>query len=84
MEVSEQIEGLLALAEAIGYEVRYAPLDGQGAGACRLRGRDVLFVDTQADRQTRLEAIAGVLARRPEVERHYIAPQPRALPDRAN
>ncbi len=82
MEVSEQIEALLELAEAIGFDVRIAPLDGQGASACRLRGQDVLFVDSQGDRQSRLEALAGILSKRPEIEEQFIVPALREVLDR--
>jgi len=74
---------LLAVAEELGIEIRRVPLGGEGGGLCLLRGRQVLFVDTSADRATQYERTVAALAGRPELGDRYLPPELREDLDRA-
>ena len=75
MDPGAKLEALLELAEQLDISVRREPLGGEGGGLCHLRGRRVLFVDVQADLQTRFEKTATALADLPEVDQHYLLPE---------
>jgi len=75
MDPGAKLEALLELAEQLDITVRREPLGGEGGGLCNLRGRRVLFVDIQADLQTRFEKTAAALADLPEVDQHYLLPE---------
>lgn len=74
MEISQRMESLLAVAEAVGIEVRAEPMGGAGGGLCKLRGRRVLFVDLSADLLTRYERTLGALAPLNEIDAHFLPP----------
>lgn len=82
MDHGAKLEALLELAEQLDITVRREPLGGEGGGLCHLRGRRVLFVDTQADLQTRFEKTAAAIAGLPEVDQHYLLPELREELDR--
>ena len=65
---------MIEIAEELGVEVRREPIDGDSGGLCRIRGRQVLFIDTLADAATRLERSLEALARLPGIDRHYLRP----------
>ena len=75
MDLGAKLEALLELAEQLDISVRREPLGGEGGGLCHLRGRRVLFVDIQADLQTRFEKTVAALAELPEVDQHYVLPE---------
>jgi hypothetical protein len=77
MDLSNRLEHLLTLAEQIGIDVRAEPMGGAGGGLCRLRGKQVLFVDTAADLETRYERTLAALATLPELEGRFILPEVR-------
>ena len=77
MDLSNRLEHLLRLAEQIGIDVRAEPMGGAGGGLCRLRGKQVLFVDTTADLETRYERTLAALATLPELEGRFILPEVR-------
>ena len=77
MDLSSRLEHLLRLAEQIGTDVRAEPMGGAGGGLCRLRGKQVLFVDTAADLETRYERTLAALAARPELEGRFVLPEVR-------
>jgi len=74
MDANAQLERVIEAAEQLGLAVRYEPLGGDGGGLCRIRGQNVLFVDTLADAPTRLERSLEALARVPGIEDHYLRP----------
>jgi hypothetical protein len=82
MDHGAKLEALLELAEQLDITVRREPLGGEGGGLCHLRGQRVLFVDIQADLQTRFEKTAAALAGLPEVDQHYLLPELREELDR--
>jgi len=68
------VDRLTELAEELGVEVRREPIDGEGGGLCRVRGRQVLFIDTLADPATQLGRCLEALARLPGVDEHFLRP----------
>jgi len=75
MDLGAKLDALLELAEQLDISVRREPLGGEGGGLCHLRGRRVLFVDIQADPQTRYEKTVAALAELPDVDQHYVLPE---------
>ena len=75
MDLSSRLEYLLTLAEQIGIDVRAEPMGGTGGGLCRLRGNQVLFVDTAADLEIRYEKTLAALAPLPELEDRFVLPE---------
>ncbi len=75
MNFSQRFELLLELADRLGVQVRAEPLGGDGGGLCTLRGQQVLFVDTQADLQSRYEKTLGALAALGDLDKHYVLPE---------
>ena len=68
------LERVIELAAQLGIEVRREPLDGEGGGLCRIRGRPVLFIDTLADVGVRLDRCLEALAETPGVNDLYVRP----------
>ncbi len=83
MDVQQRLETLLAMTEDLGIEIRRVPLGGEGGGLCSLRGRRVLFVDTNADTATRYDRTIAALATLPELQDRYLPPEVREDLDRA-
>ena len=83
MDVQQRLETLLTVVEEIGIEIRRVPLGGEGGGLCSLRGRRVLFVDTNADVATRYDRTIASLATLPELQDRYLPPELREDLDRA-
>ncbi|MFQ6048755.1 MAG: hypothetical protein ACE5K7_05265 [Phycisphaerae bacterium] len=75
MDLQERLEALLAVAERLGIQVRREPLGGQGGGLCTLRGRKILFVDSEADAETRYETALSALGPLEAVHNHYLRPE---------
>lgn len=71
------MEELLALLEANGVTIRNEPLGGNGGGLCEIKGRQILFVDTQAPSIYTAEICAEALAQAADLENIYIKPQVR-------
>lgn len=55
----ELLHAVIALAEQLGYEVRYESFGGQGGGSCEVKGRKLLLVDLA---QGPLEQLCSVVA----------------------
>ena len=86
MDAYQQLEALLDLAAELGMSVRH--LAGPAAGAeypggalARLRGKDVLFLDSTAAVADQLAVTAAALAGRAELESRYLPPQIRQAID---
>lgn len=77
MDLQERLDELVRAAEAMGLSVRREPLGGSGGGYCMLRGTPVLFIDTTADLEHRYERTLAGLARRPDIDQHYLSPEVR-------
>jgi hypothetical protein len=74
---STTLDWLGDLADRLNVELRYVPMDGAGGGLCRIRGQQVLFVDTLADPEVRFERTIEAMAELPEIDQVYVRPDVR-------
>ena len=68
IQQSQRLDSLVAIAERLGYQVRYENLGGQGGGLCHFQQRKWLFIDlalSTADNLARLEACLADFSSRP-------------------
>jgi hypothetical protein len=82
MDALAQIDMVVELLERLGVEVRRERMGGSGGGLCRMRGRQVMFLDEDADAATRLERCAAGLAMMPESESVFLPPELRERVER--
>jgi hypothetical protein len=75
MDVASQIDALVELAERLGIEIRREHLGGGGGGLCRIKGKQVLFLDLDADPATRLDQCAIALSSFPAIQGVYLSPE---------
>ena len=73
---------LLTLADSLGIEIRRIPIGGRGGTLCAIKGRRVLFLDTDADRATQYDRVLRELAQVPEIDSVYLRPEVREDLDR--
>lgn len=62
MSTIQKIDRLTAIAEQLGYQVRYDYFGGTGGGTCEFGGKKILFMDlalTSAEQLERLEEALG-------------------------
>jgi len=83
MDLEAQLAELLRLADQLAIEVRFVPLEGAGGGLCRVKGRQILFVDADADVENRFETVLTALADQDGLDSMFILPQLREQLDRA-
>jgi len=83
MDVSAQIDMIVELLERLEVEVRRERMGGSGGGLCRMRGRQVMFIDEDADAATRLERCVEGLAALTQSESVYLPPELRERVERA-
>lgn len=83
MSVNESIREALDAVERLGIEVRRERLGGNGGGLCRLRDRQVFFVDLDADQVSLLDELARTLAESGGAESFFLSPSLRNLIERA-
>lgn len=76
-DTAEKLEAIVNLAAQMGIEIRREPLGGEGGGLCKLRGRQVLFIDTLADTTTRYERSVAAIAALGEIDQHFVRPDVR-------
>jgi len=81
MDATTQLDTIVRLLEQLGVEVRQERLGGSGGGLCRIRGKQVVFVDLDADAVTRLDQSVVALASVPESATVYISPELRERMD---
>ena len=70
------------LADSLGIEIRRIPIGGRGGTLCAIKGRRVLFLDTDADRATQYDRVLRELAQVPEIDSIYLRPEVREDLDR--
>ncbi len=79
MDTHSQLSALLDLAEQIGLTVRALPAMGEsdhpGGALVRLRGREILFLDSTASLADRLDVTVRALAGRAELENRFLPPE---------
>lgn len=71
------MEELLALLEANDVTIRNEPLGGSGGGLCTVKGKRILFVDTEAPSIVTATICAESLAKVADIEQIFIKPQVR-------
>lgn len=73
-DAASQLDVTLDVLERMHVELREEHLGGSGGGLCKLRGRQVLFIDLDADVVTRLDQGLQALADLPESDAHFLPP----------
>ena len=71
------LEELLALLQANGIAIRHESLGGSGGGLCTVKGRNIFFVDTQAQSAEVAAICAEAISKIVDIEKIYITPQVR-------
>ena len=91
MDDHARLQALLELAESVGLAVRYAAraeaasFEGSPGGALvKLRGREILFLDSAAALGDRIAVAAAALKGRPRIEEVFIPPEIRELIERGD
>ena len=79
MRTLEMLDYLVDLARRLGYEIREEWLDGQGGGACQIKGQKFLFVDQSLPPADRVDQIAHALRGSEELAKIYVLPEARAV-----
>jgi hypothetical protein len=74
MDPHRIVELLTELAEKLGIECRVAPLGGSGGALCTIKGRQVLFVDAEADVSQQADALGSAFAAM-DLENVFLVPQ---------
>jgi len=75
MNKTQILEELLGLFEANGVIIRQEPLGGGGGGLCSVKGRWILFVDTQAPSEVMAAVCAEAVPQVVDIEQIYIKPE---------
>ena len=83
MDVESKIAALLEVCSKLQLQVRPERLGGSGGGLCRLKNKSIVFVDLDAEPETRYERLAGDLANIPQIEDLFLVPEVRADLDRS-
>ena len=77
---------LEALAHALGIEIRYEHLEGEthslSGGLCRIRGKQVIIINSEARTGLKVQTLAKAL-RRFDLSREYLRPALRDLIEEA-
>ena len=77
MDLQARLDELLRVAEEMGLTIERVPLGGDGGGFCIVKGQKRLFVDTQADVETRYEHTLAALASLEDIDTHFLLPEVR-------
>ncbi len=88
MDNQSKLHLLLDLAESLCIEVRRGPARGgpgsaEGGSLIRLRGKEILFLDTHASDSAQVAAVAAALAGRDEIEQMFLPPEIRQTIEKA-
>jgi hypothetical protein len=77
MNQRQILEELVSLLETHGVQVRDEPLAGQHSGLCTVRGRPIMFLDSDSSVQDNADACAEAAGQAINIEELYIKPQVR-------
>ena len=88
-EISRKLTVLIDLAESLGIAIRPAPPNADpdesephSAGALvRLKGREIIFLDTAASLADQLTVVGSALVNRSELQDRFLPPEIRELID---
>ena len=65
MSTIQEFDQLVAIAETLGYRIRYDYFGGTGGGVCEFAGTKWLFIDLALTCNEQLEQLRGTLAKEP-------------------
>ena len=84
MSTIQKIDRLTAIAEQLGYQVRYDYFGGTGGGTCEFAGKKILFMDLALTSAEQLERLEETLARDPLLSTSLATklPEPTEINDR--
>ena len=71
------LDELLRLLEKAGIEVRTEQMGGGGGGVCSVKGRNIVFLDSQGSMRERAAVCANALAKAVDLEKVYLKPEVR-------
>lgn len=74
MDDSLILEELLAVLEQNGVSIRREEMGGSGGGLCKMSGKQVCFVDIDADLSESAEICARVVDKLVDIEYVYLRP----------
>ena len=74
MHTVELLEGVLGIAEQLGYRIRHEWLGGSGGGACEVCGKKWIFVDLALNAIEQLEQVSETLRADPSVHLLELSP----------
>ena len=75
MDTQDKIDLLVDLAKSLQFTVRYENMGGSGGGICTIRGKQLLFVDLDADSATAYERLLLALADNADIDAIYLKPE---------
>jgi len=75
METEAVLEELLALLEHNGVSIRTEPMGGRGGGLCKIKDKQVFFVDAEAPKADMAAICAGAVREMVDLDNIYIKPQ---------
>ena len=77
MDDHSKLRTLLDLAESVGLTIRSGPPadDGSAGALVKLKGREILFLDTRSAPADQIDVVAAALRGRDEVEAMYLSPE---------
>ncbi len=79
MESEAVLAELLALLEHSGVSIRTEPMGGAGGGLCKMKDKEVFFVDAEATTAEMVAICADAVREGIDLEKIYIKPQIRAI-----
>ncbi|MHC5061112.1 MAG: hypothetical protein ACYTFK_08515 [Planctomycetota bacterium] len=79
MESEAVLAELLALLEQSGVSIRTEPMGGRGGGLCKMKDKEVFFVDTEATTAEMVAICSEAVREMVDFENIYIKPQVRAI-----
>ncbi len=79
MEEEAVLDELLALLEHSGVSIRTEPMGGAGGGLCKMKDKQVFFVDAEAATADMVAVCAEAVRETVDVEKIYVRPQIRAF-----
>jgi hypothetical protein len=74
MHTVDQLENVMAVAEALGYRVRQEWLDGSGGGVCEIAGKKTMFVDLALSTAEQLDQAIDDIREDPAIHTLQISP----------
>jgi len=87
VDASQQLGWLMDLADQFGVSIRRAPAGeagGRSGGAVvRLKGKQIVFLDSSSSVADQTAVLAAALAGRPELNDRFLPPEIRELIDSA-